>query len=164
MGDDDDEARARRDDIKAMMQDADQSFRRKRILRSFTEDCELADIETSPVTLAMVGIGGGLLAGVFLAVAFDKPWLFLLGILVPLGIRWYVANRVERKRQKFGDDLPDNLDVLAQSLRSGHSLVGAIASVSETRPSPRKRSSTGSSPTSTSAFPSTRRLPRACRG
>ena len=138
MGDGDGDARVRRDDIRALMEDADQSFRRKRVLRSFSEDCELADIETSPVSLALLGIGGGLLLGVFLAVVFGSFWLFLFGILVPLGIRWYVANRVERKRRRFADDLPDNLDVLAQSLRAGHSLVGAISVVSETATEPTK--------------------------
>ncbi len=138
MGDGDGDARVRRDDIRALMEDADQSFRRKRVLRSFSEDCELADIETSPVSLALLGIGGGLLLGVFLAVVFGSFWLFLFGIFVPLGIRWYVANRVERKRRRFADDLPDNLDVLAQSLRAGHSLVGAISVVSETATEPTK--------------------------
>jgi tight adherence protein B len=138
MGDLEDDSRVRRDDIRTLMEDADQSFRNKRFLRSFVDDCELADIEMSPLTLAMIGIAGGILLGVFLAVVVGSPWLFLVGIVVPLGIRWYVTNKVERKRRKFADDLPDNLDVLAQSLRAGHSLVGAIAVVSETATEPTK--------------------------
>ena len=126
------------EEVRALLQDADQSFRRKRFLRSFADDCELADIKTSPVTLLLIAVSGGLLLGVFLAVAFGSPWLFLIGILVPLGIRWFVGARVDRKRRKFGDDLPDNLDVLAQSLRAGHSLVGALSVVSETADEPTK--------------------------
>ena len=75
----DDEARVRRDDIKAMMEDADQSFRRKRIFRSFSEDCELADIETSPVGLAVIGVLVGLVVGVIAALAFSSVWLILAG-------------------------------------------------------------------------------------
>ena len=77
-------------------------------------------------------------ARVFLAVVFGSGWLVLFGLLVPWGVRWYVSHRVERKRRRFGDDLPDNLDVLAQSLRAGHSLVGAINVVSETATEPTK--------------------------
>ncbi len=138
MGDIDEESHVRREEVRALLQDADQSFRRKRFLRSFADDCELADIKTSPVTLLLIAVSGGLLLGVFLAVAFGSPWLFLIGILVPLGIRWFVGARVDRKRRKFGDDLPDNLDVLAQSLRAGHSLVGALSVVSETADEPTK--------------------------
>ena len=37
--------------------------------------------------------------------------------------------RVSRKRRAFGDQLPDNLDVLASGLRAGHSLIGALSVV-----------------------------------
>lgn len=138
MGDTDDESRARRDEIKALMMGADRSFRRKRILRSFSDDCALADIQTSPVSLALLGIAGGLLLGVILAVAVGSVWFFFVGIVVPLGMRSYVTHRVESKRRKFADDLPDNLDVLAQALRAGNSLAGAIAVVSDTATEPTK--------------------------
>ncbi len=138
VGSDDGESGIRREDIKAMMEDADRSFRRRRIVRSFSEDCELADIETTPLTLALYAVVGGLLLGVIVAVAVGSVWLFFVGLAVPFGVRAYVTNRVERKRRKFADDLPDNLDVLAQSLRAGHSLVGALAVVSETATEPTK--------------------------
>jgi tight adherence protein B len=133
-----DESSIRRDDIRAMMEDADRSFRRRRIVRSFSEDCELADIETTPLSLAMFAIAGGLLVGVIVAVAVGSVWFFLVGLAVPFGVRSYVTHKVERKRRKFADDLPDNLDVLAQSLRAGHSLVGALDVVSETATEPTK--------------------------
>ena len=138
VGGDDDESNIPGDDIRAMMSGADQSFRRKRLVRSFSDDCELADIETTPLTLALFSIAGGLLVGVILAVAVGSVWFFFVGLAVPFGVRAYVTNKVERKRRKFADDLPDNLDVLAQSLRAGHSLVGALDVVSETATEPTK--------------------------
>jgi len=44
-------------------------------------------------------------------------------------VRGIVKGRIARKRRLFGDQLADNLDVLASGMRAGHSLVGALAVV-----------------------------------
>ena len=55
------------------------------------------------------------------------PILALVGLLVPAASSArLVAAGIARKRRLFGDQLPDNLDVLASGLRAGHSLVGAL--------------------------------------
>lgn len=139
MGDDEeDEPRQRREEVSAIMKGADDSLRRRAIFRSFVENCELADIKTSPVTLALLSLAAGVLVGAIVAVVTGSVWLCLVGIFVPLGVRWYVGSLVSRKRRKFEDNLPDNLDVLAQSLRAGHSLVGGFAVVSENAEEPTK--------------------------
>ena len=55
--------------------------------------------------------------------------LGIVGLLTPLLVRGLIVARVARKRRAFGDQLPDNLDVLASGLRAGHSLVGALSVV-----------------------------------
>jgi tight adherence protein B len=62
--------------------------------------------------------------------------LFLLGFAVPFVLRGVVVTRMGRKRRLFGDQLPDNLDVLSSGLRAGHSLVGALATVVSDAPEP----------------------------
>src|SRR5262249_46232780 len=55
--------------------------------------------------------------------------LALVGLVVPFLVRGFIKNRVEKKRRAFGDQLPDNLDVVASGLRAGHSLVGGLSLV-----------------------------------
>lgn len=64
------------------------------------------------------------LLGTFLA-----PVLALVGLVLPFLVRGFITQRVERKRRAFGDQLPDNLDVVASGLRAGHSLVGGLSLV-----------------------------------
>jgi tight adherence protein B len=56
-----------------------------------------------------------------------SAWGVLLGLVVPLLVRWFVGYRLRRVRTEFAEQLPDNLDVVSSALRAGHSLVGALA-------------------------------------
>jgi tight adherence protein B len=129
-------AAERRSDVRALLADADKTLGRRRYFRDFADDCALADIEVSPAALALFSIVGGVLLGILLAVGFGSPFAFLLGLIVPLGVRGLVSARVDRKRRRFGEQLPDNLDIMAQSLRAGHSLVGSIAVVGQSAAEP----------------------------
>jgi tight adherence protein B len=62
---------------------------------------------------------GGLLGGIVLAV------------LVPLAARLVVGRLAERRREKFGEQLPDTLQLLTSTLRSGYSLLQALDSVAQ---------------------------------
>ena len=54
-------------------------------------------------------------------------------------MRAIINRRVERQRQAFAEQLPDNLQVLASALRAGHSLVGALSVVVDDAPDPSRR-------------------------
>ena len=64
--------------------------------------------------------------GVVILAVVARPPVFVLFALAraarPCAL--IVTRRLERKRATFGDQLPDNLDVLASALRAGHSLAG----------------------------------------
>jgi tight adherence protein B len=64
--------------------------------------------------------------------------LGILGLATPLLARTVIRVRIERTRRAFADQLPDNLDVLASSLRAGHSLVGALVVVADDASEPSK--------------------------
>src|SRR5439155_649736 len=65
----------------------------------------------------------GLLA---FAIILHSRWGLLVGLVAPVVTRYVVSTRLARLRAAFAEQLPDNLDVLAGALRSGHSLVGAM--------------------------------------
>jgi tight adherence protein B len=82
------------------------------------------------VSLATLGLGamgtvlGGPLAGLLAAVA------------VPLGTRMYIAFRTSRRRAAFADQLDDSLQLMASSLRAGHSILRAIDAVAQEAAAP----------------------------
>jgi tight adherence protein B len=104
----------------------------------FEETLEIADIEMSPETI----IAGtfALTALTFLLIYAGTGsflWaLFALG--VPYLAREWVVRTLARRRNRFAEQLPDALQVIASALRSGHSFAGALAVVVESASEPMK--------------------------
>lgn len=63
----------------------------------------------------------------------------LLGFLVPFGVLMVIKTLAERQRRLFAEQLPDNLQVVASSMRSGQTFMGALKSVVEDAPEPSRR-------------------------
>jgi tight adherence protein B len=82
------------------------------------------------VLIGTLGVGalGTLLAGLLIGV--------LAAVAVPLGARLYVKFRISRRQSKFADQLDDSLQLMASSLRAGHSVMRAIDAVSQEAESP----------------------------
>jgi tight adherence protein B len=57
-------------------------------------------------------------------------------VAVPLIVRWYLKRSLRRVRDRFAEQLPDNLQVLSSALRAGHSFVGALSVVVNDAPEP----------------------------
>ena len=80
--------------------------------------------------LATLGAGvlGTLLAG---------PWLGLvLAVVTPFGAKLLLSFRSGRRRAAFADQLDDSLQLMASSLRAGHSLLRAVDSVAQEASAP----------------------------
>ena len=73
---------------------------------------------------AAVGLLEGPIAGAVAAVA------------VPLGARLFVRFKTSRRQTAFADQLDDSLQLMASSLRAGHSIMRAMDSVSHEAASP----------------------------
>ncbi len=114
---------------------AERSFERTRWWTRFKEELDLADIRTPPTYIVFGALAGTLFAAwVFYAIGgLLVAWVALA---VPLAVRAAIQRKLERKRRKFADQLPDNLQVLSSALRAGHSLVGALSVVVEDCPEP----------------------------
>jgi tight adherence protein B len=94
----------------------------------FNETLELAEIRTSAFRIALWTLAGTLLA-MWVLVLIGSVWFAILGLGVPLVVRSVIFRKLERRRKLFGEQLPDNLQVLASALRAGHSFVGALSVV-----------------------------------
>jgi tight adherence protein B len=71
---------------------------------------------------------GFVLGGFFLAV--------LLLAAVPFGAKLFLGFRASRRQAAFADQLDDSLQLMAGSLRAGHSLLRAVDSVSQEADAP----------------------------
>jgi tight adherence protein B len=60
----------------------------------------------------------------------------VFAVAVPLTVRWYLKRSLRRVRDRFAEQLPDNLQVLSSALRAGHSFVGALSVVVNDAPEP----------------------------
>ncbi len=121
------EGRARRTEVAAMLAErAESKVRGHRWWQAFERDVEIADFKASPMTLIGWAIIGGILASIVCAIGLQSLWGLLVGLVAPVVLRFYVSLKLSRKRAAFGEQLPDNLEVLAGALRAGHSLVGAM--------------------------------------
>ena len=103
--------------------------------RRFLQEVEIAEIEMNPIHIVFWTLAGTLAAMWAFAIFFTFV-AALFGLLVPMAVYAVIRRKAEKKRNLFGDQLPDNLAVLASALRAGHSLVGALSLVVEDAPEP----------------------------
>ena len=95
----------------------------------FEETLAIARIEVPPRRIvAMVLAGTAIVALLFVSV-FDAPLLVPLALGVPLGTRAWIRREMLKQQRTFGDQLADNLQVVASALRAGQSMAGALAVV-----------------------------------
>jgi tight adherence protein B len=85
-------------------------------------------------------VSAGTLAGLVLfPLALGSAAFALLAFGVPFGAKLEVDRRAARQRKRFGEQLPDNLQVISSALRAGHSFSGALAVVVEDAQEPTRR-------------------------
>jgi tight adherence protein B len=89
-------------------------------LPDFVVVVAMATIGTAALGVLLLGLVGGV----------------LLAAAVPLGARLVVKVKAGRRRARFADQLDDALQLMASSLRAGHSLLRAVDGVSQDAPAP----------------------------
>jgi tight adherence protein B len=104
----------------------------------FETDVELGGWRLSALAIAGWTIVGGIAASIVAAIILQSLWALLLGLLAPFFTRWLVSRRVSKKRKDFQEQLPDNLDVLAGAMRTGHSTMGALSVMVDSADEPSK--------------------------
>jgi tight adherence protein B len=133
------ESRARRAEVAAMLAEkAQRQVGGQRWWQRFETDVELGGFSVTPLALAAWTIVGGILASIVAAILLQSLLGLLVGLAAPLVTRYVVSRRVRKTRSAFAEQLPDNLDVLAGALRTGHALMGALAVMVDSADEPSK--------------------------
>ncbi len=95
-----------------------------------------ADLAIRPGEFVVGVIGATLLAGVVGALLVSLPLGLLAAIATPLALVLYVSRRASSLVGRLEAQLPDALDQLASSMRSGYSLGQAIEAAVDLTPKP----------------------------
>ncbi|TFV66043.1 UNVERIFIED_ORG: type II secretion system protein F [Bacillus sp. AZ43] len=80
------------------------------------------------LTAVVAGLVGAVLGGVLLGL--------LVVLVVPFGAKLLVGFKASRRQAAFADQLDDSLQLMAGSLRAGHSLLRAVDSVAQEADAP----------------------------
>jgi tight adherence protein B len=104
-------------------------------------DAGTALLERAGVAMALPDLvllaGLGTVVGGVLAALLGGLLLGLLVlVLVPVGTRLVLSRKVSRRQAAFADQLDDSLQLMASSMRAGHSLMRALDSVAQEADSP----------------------------
>jgi tight adherence protein B len=114
--------------------------RMKRFAWGRTLEIELdrAGMTVRPASFVLLTGSVSLAVGLLLVLLLQSPLIFPVGALLPV-LAWVRVRMKARKRLRdFGEQLPDNLTVLAQALRAGFALLQALDVVSENAAEPSK--------------------------
>ncbi len=110
---------------------ADGYLERRDQRRTLAAALESASISLRPGEFIVLAGIATLLAGLA-GLALGGPLVgILLAVLVPLVARFVVGHLAERRRDKFAEMLPDTLQMLTSTLRSGYALLQALDSVAQ---------------------------------
>lgn len=135
-------AAERRKEVDYVLAAAAGQKQRKRSFRwveGFAEDVDVGQINHDPRRLLIFAVLTGLVLGALVAVLVGPIWFFVVAIGLPVALNMFVRNKARKQRKEFGEQLPENLDVLASALRAGHSLASAMAVVADEAPEPSAR-------------------------
>jgi tight adherence protein B len=102
------------------------------------ETLEIAEIHMEPEMLVAGTIALTLFTFLLIYLGTGSPWWALLALTIPYFVREWVLRTLKRRRDRFAEQLPDALQVIASALRSGHSFAGALAVVVESASEPMK--------------------------
>jgi tight adherence protein B len=104
----------------------------------FEETLEIAEIKASGESIVAGTIVATALTFLLIYAGTGSTWWALFALAIPYFVREWVIRTLARRRNRFAEQLPDALQVVASALRSGHSLAGALAVVVESASEPMK--------------------------
>jgi tight adherence protein B len=104
-------------------------LRRRQRGATYAAALEQAGLKLRPQDFVLLVVAGALVAGATGLLVGGPLLALLLTALVPVGAKLLLNVRSGRRRKAFADQLDDSLQLLASSLRAGHSLLQALNSV-----------------------------------
>jgi tight adherence protein B len=133
------ESSARKRRPPTITESASRSLGRSPWWAAFCEQVELARLAMSPGRIAAWTIATTVALAYLFAVPAGQPALAFACVGIPIAVWAVIRSRVTRERRAFGDQLPENLQVLASAMRAGHSFLGALAVMAEEAGEPSRR-------------------------
>jgi tight adherence protein B len=104
----------------------------------FEETLEIANIKAAPETIIAGTFAATALTFLLIYAVTGSFWWALFALGVPYIAKEWVVRTLAHRRNRFAEQLPDALQVVASALRSGHSFAGALAVVVESASEPMK--------------------------
>jgi tight adherence protein B len=104
----------------------------------FEEMLEIAEIRIEPEMIVAGTFALTALTFLLIYAATGSAWWALFALVIPYLSREWIVRTLARRRNRFAEQLPDALQVVASALRSGHSFAGALAVVVESASEPMK--------------------------
>ena len=103
------------------------------------EEMDVADIQIGFEQVMAIALLLMIVVGYVLYRSVHSPVAGAFGLFIPFGAVFGIKFLANRQRRLFSDQLPDNLQVVASSLRSGQTFIGSLKAVLEDAPEPSKR-------------------------
>ena len=104
----------------------------------FKETLDIAEIDMAPEMIVLLTVVGTVLVFLIILAITGSVWWGLFALGVPYLVREWILRTLKRRRERFAEQLPDALQVVASALRTGHSFAGALAVVVEGGSEPMK--------------------------
>jgi tight adherence protein B len=131
----DEQARRRTLLTEKVLAGAEKSLARTAWWSRFKEELEIAEVRISAVQIVVVTVVVTAIV-MWLLYALGGLLFAPLAFFLPFIVRAVIKRKLGRRRSAFGEQLPDNLQVLSSALRAGHSFVGALSVVVDDSPPP----------------------------
>jgi len=119
----------------------DSRWEDRSLFKSLQEDLEAADLHLTPTEFLFLQAGVGLGVGLVLWALVPYVGVILLpvGFIVSiLAVRSYIRFLAKRRIERFEEQLPNNLAILAGSVRGGFSLFQALQLIAKEAAEPSK--------------------------
>jgi Flp pilus assembly protein TadB len=131
---------AQRSLVERALGDADsRSLGRSPLFTLLSEELDIARIAMTPQQLVAAAALVTVALGFVLGETTGSPIAVLLALLVPFAFYYGIRSAADRQRRMFDDQLPDNLQVVASSMRAGNTFIGALSVVVQDAPEPSRR-------------------------
>lgn len=125
----------------ALFAELDRRWQSRTFFKSLQNDIQASALDVSATEFVLLQLGLGILLSVPLLFVFPPfgllatPVTFVAGVYIALAILRYMG---KRRIAKFEDQLPDNLAILAGSVRGGFSLFQALQLIANEAAEPSK--------------------------
>lgn len=112
------------------LQIVDKTVRARGQRERLINELDRSGLRMRPEEWAVIQLSAVVVGAALVAVLMSSPLGLLFGAVVGFGAcRWFISFRIRRRLQAFEDQLPDTLQLLAGSLRSGFSMSQALTGI-----------------------------------